>query len=62
MDDQMTESQGDLLGSVIVLLSTALLLGAVHFASTAVDKRKVRWLTTLSVILSIAGVAIVIVT
>ena len=45
-----------------MLLSTALLLGAVHFASTAVDKRKVRWLTTLSVILSIAGVAIVIVT
>ncbi len=58
----MTEGQGDLLGSLIVLLSTSLLLGAVHFASTAVDKRKVRWLTMLSVILSIAGVAIVIVT
>ncbi|WP_156359442.1 hypothetical protein [Sphingomonas sp. Leaf242] len=58
----MTDAQGDLLGSVILLLSTALLLGAVHFASTTVDRRKVRWLTTLSVILSIAGVAIVIVT
>jgi hypothetical protein len=38
----MTEMQGDLLGSAIVLLSTALLLVAVHRASLPVNRSHVR--------------------
>jgi uncharacterized membrane protein len=58
----MTETQGDLLGSAIVLLSTALLLVAVHRASLPVNQSHVRWLVAISVVLSIIGVATVIIT
>lgn len=58
----MTETQGDIVGSTIVLLSTALLLLAVHHASISEDRPNVRWLVMTSVILSIAGVATVILT
>ena len=58
----MTETQGDLLGSAIVLMSTAMLLVAVHRASSPQDTPDVRWLVALSVVLSIAGVIIVIYT
>ena len=58
----MTETQGDLLGSLIVLVSTGLLLTAVHRASSSRDAPEVRWLVISSVILSVAGVAVVILT
>jgi hypothetical protein len=58
----MTEMQGDLLGSAIVLLSTALLLVAVHRASLPVNRFHVRWLVAISVVMSIIGVATVIIT
>lgn len=58
----MTETQGDLVGSAIVLLSTALLLIAVHRASISVARTDVRWLVATSVVLSIIGVATVILT
>jgi hypothetical protein len=58
----MTETQGDLLGSAIVLLSTALLLVAVHRASLPLNRPRVRWLVAASVLLSIIGVATVIIT
>jgi uncharacterized membrane protein len=58
----MTETQGDLLGSAIVLLSTALLLTAVHLASTGQGRPEVKWLVVTSVVLSIIGVATVIFT
>ena len=62
MGRAMTETQGDLLGSLVVLVSTALLLTAVHRASASRDTPEVRWLVISSIILSIAGVAIVILT
>lgn len=62
MGRAMTETQGDLLGSAIVLFSTALLLLAVHRASAAPGTRDVRWLVALSILLSIAGVATVLLT
>ena len=58
----MTETQGDLLGSAIVLLGTALLLVAVHLAGSGRAKAEYAWLIALSVALSIAGVATVILT
>lgn len=58
----MTETQGDLLGSAIVLLSTALLLVAVHRASSSPQQPNVRWLVVTSIFLSIVGVATVILT
>lgn len=58
----MTETQGDILGSAIVLVSTALLLVAVHHASSLPPRQDVRWLVIASVLLSIIGVAIVILT
>lgn len=58
----MTETQGDLLGSAIVLLSTALLLVAVHRASSTPPQPNVRWLVVTSIFLSIVGVATVILT
>lgn len=58
----MTETQGDIVGGTIVLLGTALLLLAVHRASISGDRPKVRWLVMTSLILSIAGVATVILT
>ena len=58
----MTETQGDLLGSLIVLVSTGLLLTAVHRASSSRDAPEVRSLVIASVILSVAGVAVVILT
>ena len=58
----MTETQGDLIGSAIVVLSTALLLTAVHFASSARKGPMVRWLVLTSIVLSVAGVATVICT
>lgn len=57
----MSENQGDLVGSALVLLSTALLLVAVHRASSR-HSPQLKWLVILSVTLSIAGVAIVIFT
>ncbi len=58
----MTETQGDLLGSAIVLLSTSLLLVAVHRASLSFPRPNVRWLVVTSILLSIVGVATVILT
>ncbi|MEG3083273.1 hypothetical protein U1707_06435 [Sphingomonas sp. PB2P12] len=58
----MTETQGDLLGSAIVLVSTAVMLFAVHRASSLEDTPDVRWVVVLSIVLSITGVAIVIAT
>ena len=58
----MTENQGDLVGSAIVLLSTALLLVAVHRASSRPHTPQAKWLVMLSGALSVAGVAIVILT
>lgn len=57
----MSENQGDLVGSALVLLSTTLLLVAVHRASSR-HSPQLKWLVILSVTLSIAGVAIVIFT
>jgi len=58
----MTETQGDIVGSTIVLLGTALLLLAVHRASISKDRPKVRLLVLISIVLSIAGIATVILT
>jgi hypothetical protein len=58
----MTETQGDLLDSAIVLLSTALLLVAVHQASLSSPRPNGRWLVVTSILLSILGVATVILT
>ena len=58
----MTETQGDLLGSLIVLVSTGLLLTAVRRASSSRDAPEVRSLVIARVILSVAGVAVVILT
>lgn len=58
----MTETQGDLLGSAIVLLSTALLLVAVHRASLPLNRPHVRYLVATSLLLSIIGVTTVIIT
>ena len=58
----MTETQGDLLGSAIVLLSTALLLVAVHHATLTAPRTNVRGLVVTSILLSIVGVATVILT
>jgi hypothetical protein len=58
----MTETQGDILGSALVLVSTAVLLVTVHHASSLPPRQDVRWLVIASVLLSIIGVAIVILT
>lgn len=58
----MTEAQGDTFGSICVLVSTGLLLWAVHLASGSSHARAVRCLMVLSVVLSVSGVAMVIYT
>lgn len=58
----MTENQGDLLGSAAAILSTILLLIAVQRAAAGRTRAQVRWLVIVSVALSAAGVAIVILT
>jgi uncharacterized membrane protein len=58
----MTDAQGDLLGSAVVLFSTVLLLIAVHLASASQNRPEVKWLVVVSILLSIAGVATVILT
>lgn len=58
----MTETQGDVVGSTIVLLGTTLLLLAVHRANISEDRPKVRWLVVTSLFLSIVGIATVILT
>ena len=58
----MTDAQGALLGSAVVLFSTVLLLIAVHLASASRNRPEVKWLVVVRILLSIAGVATVILT
>jgi hypothetical protein len=57
----MTETQGDFLGCAIVILSLAPLLRAVTLAERG-QLHKARWLTLVSMAMSLTGVFVVIVT